>query len=145
MRAKRNPPKPERAAATGYQSAVRALVDRSYLQSTTHKDRVRFTDLTFAHEPVRVFVGKLLRKASKMGIPLECESASYDVAFICHGRRRRELAPIEWEIIAHLGGEISKQYRLGVRWGGPLLPSVWMGIAFHPSHPPEAKAKPSHD
>lgn len=141
-----NPPKPDRAKATGYQAAVRGLIDRRWMKSTLHRDQVRFTDLTLAHDPVKEFVGKLLRRAAKMGIPLDCESASYDVAFIVHGRRRRELEPLEWEVIGHIGTEISRQYRLGVRWGGPLLPSVWMGIGFYPSRPPSlSTAKPLND
>ena len=55
-----------------------------------------------------------------------CVSASYDVAFIVHARRRRELTFREWEVIAHLGEELSSQYHLRVHWGGPRMASCWM-------------------
>lgn len=103
------------------------LRDKSWLQSQHHKDKVKFTDLETASDKLTVFVKALLRKAAKMQIPLECVSASYDIAIIQHSRRRALLDPKEWEVIAHLGEELSTQRSLRVRWGGALMPSVWMG------------------
>lgn len=121
------PPNSPLPTATGYQGAFRALVDWRWLKSTEHRDLVRFTDLTQTHEPVKELIKKLLSRARKSGIPLMCEESHGDVAFICHSRRRRSLTPLEWEIIGHMGTEISRSYRLGVRWGGPMLPRTWLG------------------
>lgn len=126
MEQRRNPPMPTPVPVTSFQSAVRSLVDRRWLREGQHRDKVRFTDYSFADPQLADFCGKLLRKAAKMGIPLECLSASYDVAFIAHSRRGRELHKLEWEVIAHLGREINQQYRLGTSWGGPMMPSCWM-------------------
>lgn len=112
-----------------YREAVSRLRDKSWLQSQQHKDKIKFTDLTTASDELAVFVRKLIRKLAKMQIPLECVSASYDVAFIQHSRRGAELAPKEWEIIVHMGEEITRQCGLSVRWGGPAMPRVWMGNA----------------
>lgn len=90
---------------------------------------MKFTDLSTASDELAVFVRKLIRRLAKMQIPLECISASYDVAFIQHSRRGAELGPKEWEIIVHLGDEICTQCGLEVRWGGPKMPRVWMGNA----------------
>lgn len=103
------------------------LRDKSWLQSQHHKDKLKFTDLSTASPKLAVFIKMLLRRMAKMGIPLECQSASYDVAFIFHSRRRADLSPREWEVIAHLGREISTQYGLRVDWGGARMPTVWMG------------------
>lgn len=105
---------------------MRSLVDRRWLRERQHKDKLAFTDYSFCDPQLADFVGKLLRRAAKMGIPLECVSASYEVAFVVHSRRGRELHPLEWEVIAHIGREISKQYRLGASWGGLMMPAVWM-------------------
>lgn len=122
----RSPSKPASVEVTDYQSAVRGLIDREWLRSWDHRDALAFTDYTFASEQLADFVGRLLRRAAKMGIPLYCESVSFDVAFIVHSRRKRDLHAKEWEIVAHLGGEIIQQYGLGVIWGGPMMPSCWM-------------------
>lgn len=103
------------------------LRDVKWVRSRAHRDKVRFADLSAASEKLAAFVRKLLRKAAKMGIPLECQGASYDVAYIAHSRRRAALDAKEWEIIEHLGNELSTQYGLRVRWGGMLMPTVWMG------------------
>ena len=105
------------------------LRDKSWLQSQQHKDKIKFTDLTIASDELATFIRKIIRKLAKMQIPLECVSASYDVAFIQHSRRGAELAPKEWEIIVHMGEEIARQCGLPVRWGGPAMPRVWMGNA----------------
>lgn len=127
MRQRRNPPRPQRTEVTTYQSAVRGLTDWKYLRSRDWRDdKGMETDLSFANPKLATWVGKLLRRAAKMGIPLACVSASYDVAFIVHARRRRELTFREWEVIAHLGEELSSQYHLRVHWGGPRMASCWM-------------------
>lgn len=122
------PSLPKEPPAT-YREAVTRLRDKSWLQSQQHKDKVKFTDLSTASEDLAVFVRKLIRRLAKMQVPLECVSASYDVAFIQHSRRGADLAPKEWEIIVHLGEEICTQCGLKVRWGGPSMPRVWMGNA----------------
>lgn len=103
------------------------LRDKGFLQSQVHKDKVKFTDLTTAAPKLADFVRKLQRRLARMQIPLDIVSASYDVAIVQHSRRRAQLHPKEWEVIAHLGEEISRQYGLRIRWGGPQMPSVWMG------------------
>lgn len=125
-----NPPEPARPTEIiDYRSAMLGMIDRPYLKSQRHRDAVRFCDYTFASESLRDFVGKLLRKAAKMGIPLYCESVSFDVAFVVHGRLKRELHPRQWEVIGHIGTEISQQYQLGVTWCGPMMGSCWLSGA----------------
>lgn len=106
---------------------MRGLVDRAWLKSIPHRDKVAFADLSTASPELAEWVGKLIRRAARMGIPLAVESATYDVAFIVHSRRRRDLHPLEWNVIAHLGREISQQYGLGIAWGGPMMASCWLG------------------
>lgn len=121
------PPKiiPREPAAT-YREAVVRLRDKPWLQSRQHKDKVKFTDYSTASPELADFCGKLIRRLAKMHCPLECVSASYDVAFIQHSRRGADLSPKEWELIAHYGAEICRQYGLKVRWGGLGVPTVWM-------------------
>lgn len=104
------------------------LRDKSWLQSQQHKDKVKFTDLSLAGLELATFIKKLQRRLARMQVPLECVSATYDVAIIQHSRRHDSLDPKEWEVIAHLGQEICVQYGMkGVRWGGPSMPRIWMG------------------
>lgn len=101
-----------------------------------HHDKVAFCDLSTCEPKLADFVGRLLRKAKRMGIPLWCESASYQVAFLSHSRLGRDLHPMAWEVLGHLGREISVQYRLGISWGGPMMPATWMGTESSPSSMP---------
>lgn len=129
MRERMNPLPPtisEKPPAT-YREAVVRLRDKSWLQSQRHKDKLKFTDYSVASEQLATFCQKLIRRLAKMQVPLECVSASYDVAFIQHSRRGIDLSPKEWEVIVHLGEEICTQCGLKVRWGGPSMPRVWMG------------------
>lgn len=121
------PPRPDPVEVDGYQGAFRALVDRGWLRSTKHRDLVRFTDLTGVKEPVKELIKKLLSRAKRAGIPLYCVTASSDVAIICHSRRGSYLEALEWEILGHMGSEISQQYGLDVRWLGLQFPQCWMG------------------
>lgn len=108
------------------------LRDKSWLQSQHHKDKIKFTDLSTASQELAAFVKKFIRRMAKMGVPIECHSASYEVAFLSHSRRRNDLSVKEWEILGHIGAEVSKQNGLGVRWGGPEMPSCWMGTRDPP-------------
>ena len=132
--------KPERVEVTDYRSAVRSLTDWRYLRSEDWRSfKGLETDLKCCViregkkegqlNNLAVFVLKLLRRAAKVGIPLACVSASYDVAFIVHARRRRELCEREWEVLAHMGETLSSQYHLRVHWGGPRMASCWMSEA----------------
>lgn len=121
QKSRQNPPRT-------FKEAVAGLVDRPFLKSGRLRNLTAFEPdrLSCVEDDLLNFVGRLRRKAAKMGIPLYAESGSYEVVFISHARRRRDLFPIEWEVIAHLGGEIARQYGLPVAWGGPEMPSCWM-------------------
>lgn len=112
------------------------LIDRPFVRSIAFKDLTRFEPdrLSAVDDDLLSFAGRLRRRAVKAGIPLFAESGSGQVLFISHARRRRDLFPMEWEVIAHLGLEIIKQYGLPISYGGPSMPSVWMA---HPG-PSEA-------
>ena len=123
---RRKPVPPRKPVGGTYRAAVGDLRDLPWLRSLEHKDRVRFTDMSEASEVEKVFVRKLLRRAAKIGIPLECQSARHGEVSICHSRRGEALDAMEWEIIGHLGMELSRQYSLGVRWLGPESPELWV-------------------
>lgn len=107
---------------------MRGLIDRKWLQSRSHKDLRSKADFAYANPQLAEFLGRLIRKAARMGIPLRIEgqATSHDVGYVIHSRRGRELTAKEWEVLAHLGREIGRQYRLPVTWGGLRMPAVWM-------------------
>lgn len=115
---------------------MQSLRDPEWLRSFDHKQLVAEQPIEGASAAAVDFIGRLCRRGAKLGIPLVCDSATGDVVFIVHGRRGRDLHALEWEVIAHLGGELVEQYRLGFRWGGLMMPSCWMGEAAQgPSAP----------
>lgn len=124
-RTKTPPKKPDSGS---YQAAVRGLIDRKYLKSRDQRSHWQNLDLGYAHPELADFLGRLRRRCARMGIPIRVEggATSFDVAYVVHGCLGRQLTPKQWEVLAHLGREISRQYRLHVEWGGQAMPSTWL-------------------
>lgn len=111
-----------------YQAAVRGLIDRKWLKSQAYKDWWSATDLSHAHPDLADFLGRLRRRTARMGIPVRVEGREtlYDVAYVVHSNLGRQLTAKQWEVLAHLGREISRQYSLNVGWGGHMMPATWL-------------------
>lgn len=127
-----NPPKPEKVEVTDFKSAVRGLVDRELLNSRHYKAtkaNALVAQGKYLSPQLLDFYGRLQRKLARVGIPVVLGYATYDVAFIEHARRRGNLHPKEWQVIAHYGMEIARQYALEVRWGGLMMPRTWLGTS----------------
>lgn len=91
------------------------------------------SDVSSATPWLQAFLKKLQRRLARMDVPLRVEAAGQYVGLVSHARRGRDLHPMEWEVIAHLGKEISKQYQLGVSWSGSSCPSCFVAVSDPPS------------
>lgn len=127
-----------------YADELRGMVDRSFCFSQKYGEQQGRADRTGAQPDILDFERKLVKRASKLGVPLFAHCVvrgsqeqnrlfklghskaragesphNYGAAVdLIHGTRAWALTPRQWAIIGHLGKELATQAGLKVTWGG---------------------------
>lgn len=129
---------------TDFATAMRAMIDQKFVASQRYKDQQMRANTEGAHPDILEFGKRLVTRMRKQGVPLfilNCvrgeaaqneyfktgmsrakygQSAhNYGMAVdIIHGRKGYELDRKSWDLLGHIGKEISVQAGIPITWGG---------------------------
>lgn len=135
---------------TDFATAMRAMVDKPFVASQRYKDQQMRANIVGAHPDILEFAKRLVARMRKQDVPLfvlNCvrgeaaqeeyfktgmsrarygQSAhNYGMAVdIIHGRKAYDLDRKSWDLLGHIGKEISVQAGIPITWGGDWK-SLW--------------------
>lgn len=141
--------------SVSFREAIAKMVDRSFIGSVRYEAQQSRADRNGCHPDILEFEKRLVTRMRKQGVPLFCVCAwrgaaaqeaamqggfsnakwgssphNYGMAVdIIHGVQGYGLERKSWEILGHIGKEISVQSGIAITWGGdwksPYDPAHW--------------------
>lgn len=131
-------------AVTDFGSAMRAMVNRPFVESQKYRDQQMRVERWGAHPDILEFEKRLVTRMRKQGVPLFClclwrgegdQTAAYVrgnskakwgqsphnygmAVDIIHGVRGYDIDTKSWALLGHIGKEISVQSGIAITWGG---------------------------
>lgn len=134
----------EKSEIVDLASALRALVDRPFLQGERHKLQHSRANRVGAHPDILEFEKSFLARMRRLGVPMFVSELNRDLQrqnelyvkgfsnatygksahnFGCavdvvHGRLGWELEPQSWSMLGHIGKEVALQRGIKIVWGG---------------------------
>ena len=139
-----NPPEMADVPVDSLSAAMRALLNRPFVQSQKYKDQQMRAVRENAHPDILEFEKRLVTRMRKQWVPLFCaclwrDKAAQDAAYvlghskgrfgqsphnygmavdIIHGVKGYDLHKQSWALLGHIGKEISVQSGIEITWGG---------------------------
>lgn len=138
------PPMPEPVEVVDYRSAVRAMVDKVYVNSEGYREQQNRAVRRGAHPDILEFERKFVTRLYKLGVPFFAHAMvrtaeeqlaafergaskarpgqsphNYGMAVdLVHCRIGWNLDRKSWDMIGHIGKEVAAQAGLDLEWGG---------------------------
>ncbi len=144
---------PDIKVGPGYDDALRAMVDRDWLQSQSYQSQQWRAKRDGMHPWMLKFEPKLVKRMAKLGVPMFCATGIRSAAEqakvasegfsklkdgphmygcavdIVHGTKAWGLTRRQWDLVGHVGKGLATQLGLDLEWGGdwrdPWDPAHW--------------------